>query len=527
MGVHDPILTAITVRGDHPAVIEPSGKTLSYGRLGEVSAALRDRLAAIGVTRGDRVGIMLRKSADSVASILGVLRAGAGYVPTDPGAPPSRAAYIFSHCAVKAVIVEQRFVEALSAELAKAGAAPTLIITDGIGGAEPLHARLRDLQAASPAPAVPDVSTSDPDLAYILYTSGSTGRPKGVTLTHQNARTFVEWCTEAFSPRPDDRFSAHAPFHFDLSILDIFVSLTHGATLMVIDEDLGKEPLALAAYIASARISIWYSAPSILSLLAQRGRLGEHDYSALRTVLFAGEVFPVVHLRSLQKQWPRPRYYNLYGPTETNVCTFLEVPGLIPDDRTEPYPIGKVCSHLRGLVADEDGKPLPADAEGELCITGPGVMTGYWAQPDLTAKAFITTPDGTRWYRTGDIVSLDGNADYRYLGRRDRMIKKRGYRVELGEIEACLYRHPDVKEAAVVALPDDALGQRVVAHLGTASGQRLSLIKLKQFCAENLPVYMVPDAFAFHAALPKTSTGKTDYQTLKAQSAAPAAGAPA
>src|SRR5262249_14488047 len=146
------------------------------------------------------------------------------------------------------------------------------------------------------------------DLAYILYTSGSTGRPKGVTLSHANASTFVDWCSTTFEPTSDDRFSAHAPFHFDLSILDIWVALKHGATLMIIDEELGKDPSGLARYIAGARISIWYSAPSILSLLAQRGQLASHDYGSLRLVLFAGEVFPVTHLRSLQRLWPHPRY---------------------------------------------------------------------------------------------------------------------------------------------------------------------------------------------------------------------------
>jgi amino acid adenylation domain-containing protein len=518
MGLHQPIVRACGRRADHPAVIEPSGASLTYAGLDLVSAMLRDRLAAIGVAKGDRVGVYLRKSADSVASIVGILRAGAGYVPVDPTAPATRNAYIFAHCAVKVVVTEQRFVEGLRKELVANNASPELLVIDAVGGAAALRALLEDLQRTSPAPAVRDAEVGDSDLAYILYTSGSTGRPKGVTLTHLNATSFVEWCARSFGPREDDRFSAHAPFHFDLSILDIYVALWHGATLMVIEEDLGKEPLTLAAYIARARISVWYSAPSILSLLAQRGKLPEHDYSALRTVLFAGEVFPVVHLRSLQRQWPRPEYFNLYGPTETNVCNFYKVPGMVPDDRADPYPIGPVCDHLRGIVVDEHCKRLPDDAEGELCIAGPSVHAGYWGQPELTAKVFIEDADGTRWYRTGDIVALDAEGSYRYLGRRDRMIKKRGYRVELGEIEACLYRHPEVKESAVVAIPDEQLGQRVVAHIGTEGGQRLSLIKLKQFCAEHLPVYMVPDQFHFHGALPRTSTGKTDYQTLLKQS---------
>ena len=193
------------------------------------------------------------------------------------------------------------------------------------------------------------------DLAYILYTSGSTGKPKGVMLSHENGVSYVDWCTEVFEPDANDRFSSHAPFHFDLSILDIHVPLKHGATLVLIGEDIGKDPERLAALIAEQRISIWYSAPSILGLLAQFGKLDRHDYSALRLVLFAGEVFAVKHLRALTVQLPKPRYFNLYGPTETNVCTYYEVMLPVPEDRVVPYPIGKTCSHLRCKVVDTDG----------------------------------------------------------------------------------------------------------------------------------------------------------------------------
>ena len=311
----------------------------------------------------------------------------------------------------------------------------------------------------------------------------------------------------------------HAPFHFDLSIFDIWVSLKHGATVIIIDENLGKDPAGLARYIAEARISIWYSAPSILSLLAQRGQLAEYDYGSLRKVLFAGEVFPVSHLRSLQRLWPHPRYYNLYGPTETNVCTFHEIPGTIPDDRTEPYPIGKVCSHLRGIVVDEHGRPLPPDGEGELCIAGPAVMAGLLGPARDDRVRIHRRPRRHRaGTRPATSSALDEREDYKYLGRRDRMVKKRGYRVELGEIECCLYQHSEVREAAVVAIADEDAGLRIRAHLGTKDGKRLSLVKLKQFCSEHLPVYMVPDSFAFHESLPKTSTGKIDYQALNRES---------
>jgi amino acid adenylation domain-containing protein len=355
------------------------------------------------------------------------------------------------------------------------------------------------------------------DLAFILYTSGSTGRPKGVQLTHLNAVSFVEWCAGTFELRPTDRLSSHAPFHFDLSVFDIFSAVKHGATLVLIGEEIGKRPFELAQLIADRKITVWYSAPSILSLMAQFGELDSRDYSSLRLVLFAGEVFPVTHLKALVKKWPHSRYFNLYGPTETNVCTSYEVPIPVPEDRTEPMPIGKVCSHLGGIVIDSDGRAVEKGAEGELCICGPAVTQGYWNLPEQSRKSFVDVA-GATYYRTGDIVREEADGNLRYLGRKDRMIKKRGFRVELGEIEVCLYQHPGVREAAVVALPDDSLGMKVHAHLVCKDDKKPSVIEMKTFCSEHIPVYMIPDRFSFHHALPKTSTDKVDYQTLKAWS---------
>jgi acyl-coenzyme A synthetase/AMP-(fatty) acid ligase len=251
----------------------------------------------------------------------------------------------------------------------------------------------------------------------------------------------------------------------------------------------------------------------------QYGKLDQYDLSALRVVNFAGEVFPIVHLRALHDILPAPRYFNLYGPTETNVCTFYELPAVFPADRVDPFPIGAVCSHLEGIVVDEAGHEVRRGERGELCIRGASVTSGYWNLPEQTANAFLAagpraSEAGGRWYRTGDVVVQAEDGHYIYAGRRDRMVKKRGYRVELGEIESCLYRHPEVREAAVVALPDDELGMKVLAHLVTGAGGRLSGSKLQPFCAEHLPVYMIPDVFRFHDRLPKTSTEKTDYQML-------------
>lgn len=495
------------------AVEECEGDGIGYAELARLSDRVRDHLRVLGVKRGDRVGICLRKSADAVASLFGIMKAGGVYVPVDSTAPASRNAYIFHHCAVKALIVEARLKDGLLQEFAQKGVAPALIVLDPTGTGASLRQALDQLDVPSPAPSMPSFVPVPSDLAYILYTSGSTGRPKGVMLSHGNALCFVNWCSEVFRPNESDRFSSHAPFHFDLSILDIYVSLKHGATLVIVEEHLGKEPVRVAPWIAEKKITVWYSAPSILSLMAQFGKLEQNNYSSLRLVLFAGEVFPIKYLKLLKSLWRHPRYFNLYGPTETNVCTFYEVPQMIAEAQGEPVPIGTACAYCRPLVVDESGNEVPAGAEGELCIAGPSVLQGYWDLPENTARAFLAGRED-RWYRTGDIVLELPDGNYKFLGRRDRMIKKRGYRIELGEIEAALYRHPAIKEAAVLAFPDDN-GVPITAFVSSRDGRKLSLIELKKFCSENLPLYMVPDSFCGLDSLPKTSTDKIDYQKLK------------
>ena len=496
-------------RPDHTAVEDPErDAVITYDELEGQAERLKDALLRHGVVRGDRVGIYAPKSIASVASIFGVLKAGAAYVPVDPGAPPARNAFIFENCAVRLVIVDATLVESLRV----ASNGTRLELLEELDGLEPFGSRFVLLDGY---PSDESASRSADDLAYILYTSGSTGKPKGVMHTHASALSFVDWCSETFSPLDDDRFSSHAPFHFDLSILDLYVPIKHGATLVLIGEDLGKQPLRLAPVIAERGISMWYSTPSILRLLVEFGRMEEHDFSKLRIVNFAGEVFPVQHLRALKEKWPHPRYFNLYGPTETNVCTFYEIPGDIPADRTEPFPIGVTCSNDRSMVMDDQDHQVSFGEEGELFVTGGSVMKGYWNRPERTAEAFWMDDAGTPWYKTGDIVKETAGGIYIFLGRRDRMVKRRGYRVELGEIEAALYRLEGVSEAAVIAVPDEVNGVLIKAFLSWTGEKQPSLIKLKRFSAEQLPLYMVPDRFSFQPALPKTSTDKIDYQRLK------------
>ena len=426
-------------------------------------------------------------------------------------APVERNAYIFGDCSVRALIVDGNVQGPLEEAMKESGQKPGfLVAAEGRFVATESLSNQAVEHGADPAGSVGEPADR---LAYILYTSGSTGRPKGVMLSHLAAISFIDWCSQELGPSSADRFSSHAPFHFDLSILDLYVPIKHGGTLVLVDEVTGKDAVQLAGFISDKKISVWYSTPSILSFMAHYGRLGSYDYSALKQVLFAGEVFPPKHFQELRKFWPKPAYYNLYGPTETNVCTYYRVPNR-QQDSMEPFPIGETCSHLRIRILDADGQEVPAGSEGELCVSGPGVMLGYWNLPERTASAFWTDAEGAAWYRTGDIAYQAQDGNYIFKGRRDRMVKRRGYRIELGEIEAALYRHPRVSEAAVLASPDEESGVRINAFLGCGAGKHPNTIEMKKFCVDTLPAYMTPDRFHFQEALPRTLTDKIDYQKL-------------
>lgn len=513
---------------DRVAVVDVDGAPLTFQALDDRAERVAAFLRSRGVRPGDRVGFILPKGAAALAVMFGALKAGAAYVPIDAGAPSERNLSILAGCGVRALFALQRNLEAL-VSAAPSVLPETVVVVPppgGDGGASRGLASaavpLRDVLAHDRAPLEKGARRAS-DLACILYTSGSTGVPKGVMITHENAVSFVEWCSEVFALTPEDRFSSHAPLHFDLSVFDVYVSLKHGAQVHLIAEDVGQDPRSLARLIAERRLTVWYSAPSILALMTQFGGLERVDASSLRLVLFAGEVFPVRHLRRLVELWPGPDYYNLYGPTETNVCTFARIPTPIPQDRTEPYPIGDPCSHCVALVLDQEGRPVEAGASGLLYISGPSVFAGYWGAPEETAARFIER-GGARWFNTGDVVRLEPGSGYVYVGRVDRMVKRRGYRIELGEVESGLYRQEQTREAAVVAVTEPE-GVRIVAFLVSRTGARPTLIELKQFCAAVLPSYMSPDTFIFLDALPRTSTGKVDYQAL-ARLASAGAGEP-
>jgi amino acid adenylation domain-containing protein len=335
-------------------------------------------------------------------------------------------------------------------------------------------------------------------------------------LSHRNALAFAEWAATTFGVGPEDRLANHAPFHFDLSTFDLFAAAHGGASVHPVPARIAAFPAAIAKSWCEQKLTFWYATPSTLVLLLTRGNLAAQDLSSLRVLLFAGEVFPAKYLRELMALAPRARFANLYGPTETNVCTWFDVKQ--PPAGDDPVPIGVACCNDEALVLDERLARVPDGGAGELWIRGATVMQGYWGNPERTALALqkIEVAPGLTdtAYRTGDIVRRRPDGNLEFLGRRDHQVKTRGYRVELGEIETALHAHPAVDEAVVIAVPDPEITNRLRAVVVLRPGAAIDEADLKQHCATTLPRYMVPEAIEFRASLPRTTSGKVDRRAL-------------
>lgn len=519
------LLSAAAAKNPHGVAVAESsgGRHIRYGELETMVSRLAGALDRSGIGCGHRVGLWLPKSIESVATIHASLRTGAAHVPVDPLAPPARAATIFSLAGVSAVVVHASLVEGLITSWPPEleSTKPKLIVVGDTSADLPEGSRSwNEIQATETAGIAEPPDQPDTDLAYILFTSGSTGLPKGVMLSHRNAWCFIDWCAREIAPTAEDVFASHAPLHFDLSVFDLYLSVLNAAPLVLIDESTAKDPVRLADFLKSSSITVWYSAPSILAMMVEHGRLDEpvestgEPWAGPRLTLFAGEVFPVAPLKTLRKIWPESDFWNLYGPTETNVCTAFKAPKVL-DDLQAPLPIGPVCTPLEARVVDPEGIDVTIGTQGELVIEGPRVMAGYFGREDLTESAFFTGQDGRKWYRTGDLVVDDGTGCFIFHGRRDRMVKKRGYRIELGEIESALYRNDSVERAAVIATQSEAEGVRISAFVAMKPDRPASIIAMKRHCATYLPQYMIPDAIRFMPQLPTTSTDKVDYPELR------------
>ena len=464
---HPPLLPTLVReaarRTPHAPAVRDGAATVTYAQLDVLADRYARTLAGLGVGRHDRVVLWTSKSIDTVAVMQAVLRLGAVYVPVTPSNPAARVQRIADGCAAKLVVTD----DALRA-------------SDG-----------------SP-PRSPDVAADPDDCAFILYTSGSTGEPKGVSISHRNALAFVCWAADETGLVGGDRLAGHAPFNFDLSVFDLYGAFHAGACVDLLPATLAFAPEELTRFVVERGITVWYSVPSALQLMATDGGLLDRDPPpALRVCVFAGEPYPIADVLRLRAAWPAVRLFNWYGPTETNVCTSYEVTGR-DLTRTRPLPIGAACSGDR-VWLDPPGQEV-----GEIVVDGPTVMLGYWGRERHRGP-----------YRTGDLGRIGPDGNLEYAGRRDHMVKVRGHRVEPGEIEAVLAAHPAVAASAVVVI-GAGLASRIHAAVVPVEGERPTTLGLKAHCAAHLPTYMVVDVVRLVTELPRTANGKVDRAAVTA-----------
>ena len=429
-------------------------------------------LKAKGLNPGDFLALHLPKGALSVECLLAGLAAGCVVIPIDPLAPSGR---------VKAILHEM---------------SPMLTLTQD-------NTDIEKTIEPWDGPLAQNIKNS----ALILMTSGSTGTPKGITLSHENMLTFIDWTIRTFDISPTDRLVSIAPFHFDLSMLDIYAALLSGGTIYLPTEQEIAFPGSMAQIFKSHRPTLLYAVPSLLQIF-QRFRLFEKiDFADLRWLLFAGEVFPIEALRKLKSNLTHTRLANLFGPTETNVFCWHEVKDLGGD--IDALPIGQACDHSKIRILGEDGRAVKDGDAGEICVSGPTVMKGYWKDKKIVPPQMH---DG--FFRTGDFGYFNEGLLH-YAGRRDDMAKIRGIRFSLKEVEALTLSEGSIDQAVAIIDRKGSLDAKVILHVVVKNGQEFSPGALKIHLENVLPKQAVPAAIIEYLEFPYTSNGKIDRLSLK------------
>jgi amino acid adenylation domain-containing protein/non-ribosomal peptide synthase protein (TIGR01720 family) len=479
-------------------------RRLTYAELDRRADRLAARLRALGAGPGSLVALCLERSPEMVVALLGVLKAGAAYVPLDPAYPPERLAFMLAD-ARPPVLLTQR---PLLARLPPFAGRALCLGPGGLPPGGPAPARPAPAPARRPAPE---------DLAYVVYTSGSTGAPKGVAVPHRALANYLAWCRAAYGAGPRDA-PVHSPLAFDLTVTALFAPLLGGGAVHLLPEGPGVDALA-AALRAHPGFGLVKLTPAHLDLLA-RDPAAAAAAARAGALVVGGESLAAERLAPWRGRAPAPALVNEYGPTEATVGCCARRVG--PDDPPAgPVPIGRPIANARCYVVDRWGGPAPVGVPGELLVGGAGLARGYLNRPGLTAERFVPDPfsgePGARLYRTGDLARWLPSGDLEFLGRLDHQVKVRGFRVEPAEVEAALARHPAVREAAVVAREDAPGERRLVAYLVPRPGHPAPAPdELRPLLQRSLPDYMLPAAFVPLEALPLTPNGKLDRAALPA-----------
>jgi len=489
-------------RAPEALAVEAGSESLTFREVAERSGRLAGLLRRLGVGRGSRVGLCLPRSprsGDALVAILGTLRAGGAYVPLDPGSPAERLASILGEAGIRAVLTH----ESLRGSLPAGGF--TVICLD----AQPDASDSGEPSPPAEAPGSPD------DLAYVLYTSGSTGRPKGVMVEHRSVLNLLTALRETVYEKAGARLrvAVNAPLAFDASVKQ-WIQVLDGHALRWVPEEVRPDAERMLAFLRQSRVQVLDCTPGQLGPLVAAGLLEEPG--DLERVLVGGEEVPPALWASLAAS-RRPAFFNVYGPTE---CT---VDATVAAIRGERPSLGRPLPNVRVHLLSAALQPVPAGVAGELCVAGAGVARGYLGRPAQTAERFVPEPrpqaPGGRIYRTGDLARRRPDGSLEFIGRVDRQVKLRGFRVELGEIEAALAGQPAVREAVVLALGEG--GERRLVACVVPAGPGAAADELRTALRRSLPEPMVPAAWVFLDKLPLTANGKVDRRALARLDPAP------
>lgn len=504
--LHDPVTDAARRHPRRPA-LRTSSTTVTHARLADNAAATAALLAAHGAGPGDMVAVACEKGTAQITAVLGVSLSGAGYLPVEPSWPAARIAAVCERAGVRHALT---------------GRGVRTDWPDGVT-VHRLTAAGRPARTAAGShdPAAPLTAPRPEDIAYTIFTSGSTGSPKGVEIEHRAARTTVDDIVDRFAIGPDDRVLALSALSFDLSVFDIYGVLGAGGCLVLPDPARQRDPQHWLEQAGRHGVTVWNTAPALLEMLVEYAEMEpEEATGALRTlrlVMLSGDWIPLTLPDRLRRLAPQAEVMSLGGATEASIWSITHPVGHV-DRGWRSIPYGRALRGQSFFVLDEDGAPCPVGEAGELFIGGDGLARGYTADPVQTAERFAVHPVlGRRLYRTGDLGRWTAGGAIEFLGRVDRQVKIRGHRIELGEVEAVLARHPAVRQCVVSSVRGPDGRPRLVAHLSPrGASEPPTAQELADALRERLPDYMVPSRFVILDQLPVTANGKIDHAALTA-----------